>query len=186
VLYLGGFILFTDTHSTAYRVGAGLVHGIFHLLGVFVSVWVSSLFVFSLFNLPHETALSALACGGVVFVFGGLLGSFLMGAYLLISLNYFGRHHNEAFSALKIEDYKNFIRMKIDNLGNLAIYPVGITKPHKSWRRTKLHSHILLEPDGGCAETVPCLIEKPISYGTAEATEPKTPIVNTRLLAVKL
>ena len=34
-----------------------------------------------------------------------------MGVYLLISLNVFGRHSEEAFSGLRIEDYKHFLRM---------------------------------------------------------------------------
>ena len=44
---------------------------------------------------------------------GWLAGSFLTGLYLLVSLNVFGRHSEEAFSALRIQDYKNFLRLHI-------------------------------------------------------------------------
>lgn len=37
-----------------------------------------------------------------------------------------GRHANEAFSALRIENYKNFLRLHINKAGNLTVYPVGI------------------------------------------------------------
>lgn len=45
-----------------------------------------------------------------------------------------GRHHNEAFSALKIKGYKNFLRFKIGRDGDLRIYPVGVKKVIKTWR----------------------------------------------------
>ena len=51
-----------------------------------------------------------------------------MGLYLFISLHFFGRHDNEAFSALKIEDYKSFLRLHIDKNGELTIYPIKIEK----------------------------------------------------------
>lgn len=59
---------------------------------------------------------------------GYLLGPIIMGLYLLISLNVFGTHHNEAFSALRIKHYKNFLRMCVRANGDLDIYPVGV--PH--------------------------------------------------------
>lgn len=65
----------------------------------------------------------------IAILFGGfILGTFIMGAYVLISLNLFGRHYNEAFSSLGIEDWKNFLRMQIDTNGNLTIFPIGIRR----------------------------------------------------------
>lgn len=79
--------------------------------------------------------------------------------YLFISLHIFGRHDNEAFSALKIEDYKNFLRMHIDTNGNLTIYPIKIEKVPRKWNEVTGEggkvSHYT--PDGG---TSPELIEK--------------------------
>ena len=45
---------------------------------------------------------------------GGLIISTVMGLYLLACLTIAGRHWNEAFSALRIRNYKNFLRLKID------------------------------------------------------------------------
>ena len=39
----------------------------------------------------------------------------------LISLNVFGRHSEEAFSGLRIEDDKHFLRMRIDRIGAPSI-----------------------------------------------------------------
>ena len=45
---------------------------------------------------------------------GWLAGSIILGVYLYVSLNRFGRHANEAFSALAIPDWKNFLPLHID------------------------------------------------------------------------
>jgi hypothetical protein len=101
--------------------------------------------------------------GAMVFGSGWLAGSFLMGAYLLISLNVFGRHAEEAFSALKIQDYKSFLRLHIAEDGTLTIYPIKIERTARRFRKPgpdeegKVTS--LLTPDGG---TAPELIEDPI------------------------
>jgi hypothetical protein len=53
----------------------------------------------------------------MIFVLGWIVGSVVMGIYLLISLNFFGRHSDEAFSALALPDWKNFLRFRIDFQG---------------------------------------------------------------------
>jgi hypothetical protein len=58
---------------------------------------------------------------------GGVLAATILGLYLLLSLNVFKRHWNEAFSALRIEGYKNFLRLRIRPDGTLQIHPVGLT-----------------------------------------------------------
>jgi len=57
-----------------------------------------------------------------------------MGVYLVVSLLGFGRHANEAFSALRIQDYKNFLRLHIDPSDRLTIYPFGIPRVPRHWR----------------------------------------------------
>jgi hypothetical protein len=49
-----------------------------------------------------------------------------MGLYLLVSLNGFGKHWNEAFSSMRIKSYKNFLRLRIAPDGSLTIYPIGL------------------------------------------------------------
>jgi len=94
-------------------------------------------------------------------------GSFIMGLYLFVSLNVFHRHRNEAFSSLKIEDYKNFLRLSIDEEGNLWIYPIGITRVPRRWREVEGATKYdpKLEPAPDDAGTPPHLIEGPIRVG---------------------
>ena len=65
---------------------------------------------------------------------GWLAGSFLTGLYLLVSLNVFGRHSEEAFSALRIQDYKNFLRLHVAADGTLTIYPIKLPRVPRRWR----------------------------------------------------
>jgi hypothetical protein len=50
----------------------------------------------------------------------------IMGLYLLLMLNGFGKHWNEAYSSLRIADFKGFLRLKIAKNGDLTVYPVVI------------------------------------------------------------
>ncbi len=38
------------------------------------------------------------------------------------------------FSSLQIEDWQNFLRIKIDSQGALTIYPIGIDRAQRAWR----------------------------------------------------
>jgi hypothetical protein len=56
-----------------------------------------------------------------------------MGVYLLVSLNAFGRHANEAFSSLRIQDFKNFLRLCVEADGRLTLFAIGIDRVPRSW-----------------------------------------------------
>jgi hypothetical protein len=84
-----------------------------------------------------------------------------MGIYLLLSLNFFGRHGNEAFSSLAVEDWKNFLRLHINENGDLTIYPIGIRRVPRKWKcRTEGTGPELVSDDPRA--TAPELIEMPI------------------------
>ena len=113
-------------------------------------------------QVTHPIAFEAFS-GILMFASGALVGSFLMGVYLLISLNVFGRHSNEAFSSLRIEDFKNFLRLHIAKDGSLTIFPIGIERVPRKWKPTGATSVFepQLEPDDPKA-TAPHLIEPPV------------------------
>jgi len=101
----------------------------------------------------------------IIFIGGAIVGPLIMGIYLFVSLNIFGRHHNEAFSSLRIADFKNFLRFKIDaDSGNLTIYPVGVDRVVKKWKPGDVKSgEPELIPDEMKPENRPFLIEAPIT-----------------------
>lgn len=153
------FVFFTDTHSKWYKWAGGLAHFFMNLFGIaYIGLFATYLnAVFFKENIYTGFTFVPL----LIFGLGWVIGSFNMGLYLTVSMNIFGRHDNEAFSALKIQDYKNFLRMHIDEEGTLTIYPIKIEKVSRRWRMRKEgeKDNSLIIPEGG---SKPELIEEPI------------------------
>jgi len=146
ILMLFALIFFTDSNSKLHKYFGGFLHGLVHLGAIFVLGWLGFFLMLWCFGtdtsgydavrLAHPTSTNLvwfvsilLVCG----VGGYIIGSIIMGVYLFVSLHIRGRHDNEAFSALKIEDYKNFLRLHIDGDGKLTIYPIKIDKVGRKW-----------------------------------------------------
>jgi hypothetical protein len=53
-----------------------------------------------------------------------------------VSIRLLGRHSNEAFSALRIQDFKQWLRLKIDAAGHLTIYAIALDRVPRRWRTT--------------------------------------------------
>jgi Calcineurin-like phosphoesterase len=70
----------------------------------------------------------------LMIMIGGFLGGLLFGFYWVLT-SVVGRMHMDAFSALGIAGYKNFLRMRIE-ADKLTIFPIGLdTVPgRKDWR----------------------------------------------------
>lgn len=134
-LILLAFLLFTDTHSKPYRYIAGTLHGVSHLLALFGLGWMTSHVAVDFWGFRFGSTPQMLFAGVSIFAGGWLFGSIIMGLYLLISLNGFRRHTNEAFSSLKIEDWKHFLRFKIDTDGSLTMFTVGLRRVPRKWKK---------------------------------------------------
>ena len=152
------FVFFTDTHSRVYKWAGGIAHCTAHYAAMFYITWGVTAGTQYLFS---ESIVQFAISMMLTFALGWVVGSLIMGLYLLISLNIFGRHDEEAFSALKIQDYKNFLRLHITADGALTIYPIKIDRVPRKWRRRKsdeLSPSIFQPVDGKNAE----LIESPV------------------------
>jgi hypothetical protein len=184
VLTIVGFWLFTDTHKTIYRFIGGALHALAHIFAAFYIALISVSLVgnslseqswqfalsWSSFDFQLDTRILIAWC--LIFVLSFLVGTFIMGLYLLISLNLFGRHGNEAFSPLGNEDWKNFVRLHINTNGDLRIYPIGIkTVPRKWIPRTGGTGPELIPDPQDSKSTKPELIEPPIVMQSSTRTE---------------
>lgn len=127
-----GFLAFTDTHSKLYRVLGGLTHSAAHFTAMFYIGW-GALDVATRGLGTTGVARAALAGAGT-FAGGWFAGAFIMGVYLLVSVNVFGRHSEEAFSGLRIQDYKHFLRLHVGADGALTIWPLKIGRVPRRWR----------------------------------------------------
>jgi hypothetical protein len=171
LLLIGGFIFFTETHSKWYRAIGGTLHALTHLTATFFIGWFATAMTVGAFqrvDTSFESPIQLLLAGILVFSLGWLVGPFIVGIYFIISLNIFGRHVGEAFSSLRIEDWKHFLRMKIDQNG-LTIYPVKFRRVWKSWKVNPggiEEPELIPNPDAPekLRGTPPTLIEPPITY----------------------
>ena len=117
VSVIGGFIFFTDTHIRSWRILGGAFHALLHLAAAFAVGWLALLLTVQGFDLAYGSIAQLLLSGLITFVLGGPVGAFILGVYLFVSIRVFGRHGNEAFSSLRIQDFKQWLRLRIDAAG---------------------------------------------------------------------
>ena len=131
---IAGLVFFTDTHSRAYRILGGAMHALAHLFSALVLAWLAMRFTTGSLHMVYGDPLQLLLSGALVFTAGGLVGGLVIGIYLLVSINLFGRHGNEAFSSLRGQDYKHWLRLHIDTAGELTIHALGIDRVPRRWK----------------------------------------------------
>ncbi len=180
---VGGLIVFADAAFGRWRTLAGTLHATAHILTASVVAWASVYFTVTGLGIcqdpPHllqsllpDAAVCVagwkhmwgkfLLVSGLTFAGGFLLGPFIMGLYLTVSVNRFGAHSNEAFISLAIPDWKNFLRLRIDKDGELTVYPVGLERVPRRWKETHAGPYSpAFDPDDPRA-TEPVLIEAPV------------------------
>lgn len=68
------------------------------------------------------------------------------GLYLWFCIRWLGRHPNEGFSSMAIEDYKCFLRLRIGSDGGLTIFPIGLKNVPKNDDKAPLEPHLIEPP----------------------------------------
>ncbi|CAI0558244.1 unnamed protein product [Linum tenue] len=111
-------------------------------------------YLMSAFDVPEVMAVTrsnickngaeALSRGGAIiyyasvflyfWVFSTPIVSFVFGSYLYICINWLQIHFDEAFSSLRIANYKSFTRLHIDRAGDLEIFTLAVDKVPKEWQ----------------------------------------------------
>jgi hypothetical protein len=90
-------------------------------------------------SLPRGGAIIYYVC---VFLYFWVLStpvvSLVFGSYLYICINWFHIHFDEAFSSLRIANYKAFTRFHIKKNGDLEVFTFAVDKVPKDW---------MLDPD---------------------------------------
>ena len=136
VTIVAGFIFFTDTHVRSWRILGGASHALLHLTAAFMVGWCALLITVRGFDLHYGSLLQLLLSGLVAVILGAIVGPFILGLYLFVSIRIFGRHSTEAFSSLRIQDFKQWLRLRIDAAGTLTIYSIAIDRVPRRWRTT--------------------------------------------------
>ena len=163
-----GLVGFTKAESAKVKWGLGLAHAGAQLGAVVASAGTAA-------KVCRRLRLSGAGFSGgfvvLVGVGGGLLGCGVMAGYLYVA-DFFKLNANELFSAQRIRDWKNFVRLHIAEDGTLTIYPVGIRTTPKKWRlaHDPKGDSPLFEPAKGSVE--PRLIEPPIVVAPTQVAAP--------------
>lgn len=128
---LAAVVYFTDSNRPAYRVSAGLVHGVAHLLGALAAT-AAGMWVSRALGVQHDVIARRLVMIAASASLGYALGGIIMGVYLFVSVSVFRRHGNEAFSSLSVEGWKNFVRLRVDASG-ITLWAFGIDAMTTRW-----------------------------------------------------
>ena len=150
-----GTVTFIRSDRAWYRWSAGIVHGLLHIAAAGLVGWLAA-------HLVHpyaDTGWAWLPRALLIFAGGWVVGSIVVGTYLGVSISLFGRHGNDAFAALAIQDYKNFVRLNVRPDGTLRIYPIKlhrVARHQRWWRRGQKAG----DPESRPPEPRPELIEK--------------------------
>jgi len=109
----------------------------------------------ALFNRMHW-----LIVAGLVTIIGGVLGGFLFGAYLYVTSRWCDMNHNDAFSCLRMDKFRGFLRIKLNGPA-ATIYVIGLDEVPKrdKWRRKTGTGKPAYDVEGGLH---PKLVDGPI------------------------
>jgi hypothetical protein len=123
-IVVAGFVVYASPDPRWFRWLVGLPHGIAQVaVALLATRAVNGVFLTGDFRVPD------LIAAQIANVLAGMLcGATLFGLYLFTATNLFGVHTDEAFSALRIADYKHFLRFHVGKDGVLTMYPIGIAK----------------------------------------------------------
>jgi hypothetical protein len=114
-------------------------------------------------DLAAWARLSFLLFAAEMIVFGGLVAGSLFGLYLYASSRWWNQNHNDAFSAMRLDSHRNFLRIRVEN-DALTIYPIGLDRVPKR-REWRMNTTRLGSPPPVYVPTSPLaarLIEGPI------------------------
>jgi hypothetical protein len=139
-LIFWGFIFFADKRSQWFRYTVGALHAGTNIVAGFLIYWFGVYMAITVAGLTPKSIGQYMLTGTLIFALSWVIGSIVLGLYLLVSLNLFGMHSNEAFSSLRIQDWKGFLRFRVYSDGRLAMRFVGFEKVPRKWKPLKLES----------------------------------------------
>src|SRR5262245_15783047 len=115
----------------------------------------------------HWPRLSFLLFAAEMIIGGGLLAGALFGLYLYASSHWWNQNHNDAFSAMRLDSHRHFLRMRIKD-DAVTIYPIGLDRvPRRNaWRLNVERAGSPPPTYVPVSPLVPRLIEGPIVIRT--------------------
>ena len=131
VISLLSYIGFADSpFSKPLKIFMGVTHAVVQAAAVtWTTIWVVRGFgVLGWFNPDVWPRLDGIASVLLATLAASFVSATVFGLYLFIWIRFFRRHANEGFSSMAIQDFKSFLRLRIDPDGVLTIFPIGLRK----------------------------------------------------------
>ncbi|KAJ3678324.1 hypothetical protein LUZ60_002127 [Juncus effusus] len=102
-------------------------------------------------------------------VFSTPIVSLLFGSYLYVCINWFGIHFDEAFSSLRIANYKALTRFHVTKEGDLEVFTLAVDRVPKEW---KLDPDWELEPRDPLQPSLSHMRKSPSKWRSALGPDP--------------
>jgi hypothetical protein len=190
LMLFGGLLAFAGTR----RKYAGILHGLAHLFANLVLAWLFAVLNFAVLhpgfdrtrpdfsNVAEQTVdrgFQTLAFACEMVAAGSLVAGSIFGLYLTICALVPPRfpHIDEAFSAQGIPDFKNFLRLRIDTAGKLALFPIGVRKIRrwslrdKKTEKPQNHEPWFKSDDQAPLDSLVHLIEGPVEFASPRSAK---------------
>ncbi|MFW8612700.1 metallophosphoesterase [Mesorhizobium ciceri] len=172
ILLVAGFWGYTkNQEGGGAKTGlVSLANGIVHSLCVAATVTLVAWFNGRFGGLGGWPRTSFLLTAAETILIGGLVGGSLFGAYLYVTSRWLNMNHNDAFSSMRRDSHRHFLRMRIKG-DTVTVFPVGLTDVPKR-RDWRLNSEKLGNPAPVYtpqSALKPQLIEQPFSVGATPA-----------------
>jgi hypothetical protein len=136
-----GYVAYQEKRFNWATLRQSLVHTGAHFLAILALFWASSALRHSFKFEDLHWFFWAVALAIPVIPLGKILGGTIFGEYLRISCKQLDRNHNDAFSAMKLDSHRNFLRIRI-RANEVTIFPICVDRvPQRDgWRRNPARS----------------------------------------------
>lgn len=135
--YFATIVNYADISLKWKKWAYGGTHALAHIAILTLFTGISSVMSYGLLSLPLGQILYLVGLG-VGMLAAGFIGGVIWGIYLLLISFYLGEHANDAFSAMRLDSYRHFLRLKIDG-DKLVVHPICIDRSpaRTGWRRNE-------------------------------------------------
>lgn len=129
VTFLATTIKYADIQPPKRKRIVGALHGLIHIV---IIVSITALLSTLLYPLIGQwwSDLVYFITLGFGMIASGFIGGFVWGIYLLIASFVWASHANDSFSAMRLNSFRHFLRLKIEG-DMLVVFPIGIDKSPK-------------------------------------------------------
>ena len=167
---------YADGNKWLEKIIIGSIHTLCHIVCFLNLAFLLRILNSKIFDLEKLHILKGTAFILEMIVIGGVFGGFIFGIYLYIMSRWFKRHAPDASSALRLNGYRNFLRLKLSK-DSLTIYPIGLDQvpSREGWiANPEAKKGRPISVFKSKTPLAPFLIEPPIKIQINDKSEPTT------------